>query len=396
MRSHGKKMFPGKNDSNIFFLENSNGTNINQYEYININNKYNNNRTNNIFHNENNPNINNRNINNIENTKQKSKMTINDNRKRNMSTEIFNPNKLANNKNINLSKENQINNRRKVLYTEKSVDCLRPRRFLGDFSARNYLLNKKNIWDKSQTIDNQNNPITEREKRPLRRFSSFSQSEVEYNNKNDDKNYKINKKILSDKFYNKFINKSILIEQNTNMPKNRNRKNNKNNISSPKEQTYVIKKINPDNNLIDINEVKQNFSKNGINIISIEGTSNLLVPLNNDSVKIILNSNDINSKKFKNVEKYIKNKGLKLDEVKKNFHIKFTRGIYPNKANWENITYGGREKFEKSEFSSRFEKEQKKNGFHKKNILEKTILYRDLKYKNNFEIKPKRYNTIEK
>jgi hypothetical protein len=397
MRNYGKKMFPGKNNSNIFFVDNTNRTNINQNNYINQNNKYKNNRSNNIFHNENNPNLINRNINNNENVKQKSKVSINDNRKRHMSMEIINPINLENNLNKISQKESQIN-RRKVLYTERSVDCLKPRRVLGDFSARDYLLNKNNAWDKSLTLDGQYNPITEREKRPFRRFSSFSQNEVEHCIKNTNNNKEENKKILSDKFYNKFINKPILIEQNKNMPKNRNRKNNINKIISPppKEQAYVIKKLNPDNNLIDINEIKKNFSKNGINLISIEGLSNLLVPTNNDSVKIILNSNDVGTNKFHKVEKYIQNKGLKMNEIKNNYHIKFTRGIYPNKAMWKDVTYGGREKFEKLEISSKYEKEQKKNGFHKKNILEKTLLYRDLKYKNNFEIKPKKYNSVEK
>jgi hypothetical protein len=397
MRNYGKKMFPGKNNSNIFFVDNTSKTNINQNNYINQNNKYKNNRSNNIFHNENNPNLINRNINNNQDVKQKYKVSINDNRKRHMSMEIINPINLENNINKISQKESQIN-RRKVLYTERSVDCLKPRRVLGDFSARDYLLNKNNAWDKSLTLDGQYNPITEREKRPFRRFSSFSQNEVEHCIKNTNNNKEENKKILSDKFYNKFINKPILIEQNKNMPKNRNRKNNINKIISPppKEQAYVIKKLNPDNNLIDINEIRKNFSKNGINLISIEGLSNLLVPTNNDSVKIILNSNDVGTNKFHKVEKYIQNKGLKMNEIKNNYHIKFTRGIYPNKAMWKDVTYGGREKFEKLEISSKYEKEQKKNGFHKKNILEKTLLYRDLKYKNNFEIKPKKYNSVEK
>ena len=91
----------------------------------------------------------------------------------------------------------------------------------------------------------------------------------------------------------------------------------------------------------------------------------------------------------------MKNKGKKKKKKKKNYHIKFTRGIYPNKSNWKDITYGGREKFEKTEMSSKFQKDQKENKFHKKNLLSKTNFY-NVKYKNNFEIKPKRYNSVEK
>ena len=46
------------------------------------------------------------------------------------------------------------------MYTERSVDSLRPRRILGNFSTREYILNRNNIWNRSQTIDNQNNSIT--------------------------------------------------------------------------------------------------------------------------------------------------------------------------------------------------------------------------------------------
>ena len=399
MRNNGKKMFPGKTKSNIFFIENKNKTNINPNKYVNVNNKNNNKKTNDIYQKENNPNLNSRNINNNTNKQLKSNTSINDNRKRKMSLEIFNFNRLKYNNNLNLSQDDK-NNRRKVLYTERSVDSLRPRRILGNFSTREYILNRNNIWNRSQTIDNQNNSITTKEETPLRRYSSFSKNEVQNYNKNHGHHHnhnnlkKENQKKLSKNYYNKFINKEILIGQNNKRPKNKNRKNN--NIPPPKELTYIIKKINQDDRLIDINEIKKNFSVNGINIISISGLSNSLVPINDDKVKIILNSNDINSKKFKNIEKYIKDKGLKFDEVNNNFHIKFTRGIYPNNSNWKDITYGGREKFEKSEISSRFEKEQKENRFHKQNILSKTNFYKDVKYKNNFEMKPRRYNSVEK
>ena len=403
MKGNGKKMFPGKNESNIFFVDKEKkiNVNLNPNNYINKNNNTNINKTN-I---ENYSNLKNRNSNKKHNINQNKLLnyTINENRTRHMSIEIFKPNSLKKNKNSNLPKENQ-NNKRKVLYTERSVDFLRPRRVLGNFSTRNYILNKNNIWDKNLSLDNNiNNLLTSRESKPLKKYSSFSQNETE-NEKNKTK--KINPKLsisTNDHYYNKFINKPNLNGQNKNNKNQKiinlqkNKKSNiiNNNNIAPKEQEYIIKKENPDNNLIDIKELKKKFSENGVNIISISGLSSSLVPINNDTVKIIVNSNDIKSKKFNNIEKYMKNKGLEFNEVKKNYHIKFTRGIYPNKSNWKDITYGGREKFEKIEMSSKFQKDQKEKKFHKKNLLSKNNFY-DVKYKNNFEIKPKRYNSVEK
>ena len=373
MRTNGKKMFPDKNTSNIFFLDNKNKANINPNKYVNKNNNNNNN-------------------NNLKINK-KSNNSINDNRKRHNSLEYFNTHKLERNKNSIIDKENNNTiNRRKVLYTQKSVDALKTKRVLGNFSARNYILNKNNIWERNKSFDNTN--MTEYQ--PLNTISAFSHGK----NKNNDLSKK-NQKIPSNNYYNKFINKSLLNKQNQNikmrnMQYNRSKKIKKDNIIPPKEQTFIIKKINPDDNLIDTNELKKKFSENGVNIISLDGIGNLLVPINNDSVKVVLNSNDINSKKFKKIEKYIKNKGLKLDEVKKNFNKKFTRGIYPDKSKWCDTTYGGRESFEKAELTNKFKKDQKENKFHKKNFISKNNFYRDVKYKNNFEIKPKRYKSVEK
>ena len=87
---------------------------------------------------------------------------------------------------------------------------------------------------------------------------------------------------------------------------------------------------------------------------------------------------------------------LEFNEVKNNYNIKFTRGIYPNKSNWKDITYGGREKFEKAEISSKFQNDKNKGKFHKKHILSKTNFYEDVKYKNNSEIRKKRNKSVEK
>ena len=388
MRGNGKKMFPGKTKSNIFFIENKNKTNINPDKYVNKNNNY-------IDTDRNKNNL--RNINNINSFKnnnnnqliitKKQNISINENRKRHNSMEIFNSNKLQINNNSIFPKNKNINNKRKVLYTERSVDSLRPRRVLGNFSTSNYILNKNNFWTKRRSMDiSSDSRLTEY--KPLNTNLSLHQ------NKNNirDSPSNLDQKKTSKNYYNKFVNKS-----NSVLAKNYHKKiyKNKKNNAAPKEQTFIIKKIKQDDNLIDINALKKHFSKNGINIISLSSDSTSLIPINRDSIKLILNSNDVKSNKFKNIERYFKREGLEANELKNNYHIKFTRGIYPNQSGWDDITYGGREKFEKAELSSRFEKDEKEKKFHKKNMVSKNN-FANLKYKNNFKIKPKIYNSVDK
>ena len=109
-----------------------------------------------------------------------------------------------------------------------------------------------------------------------------------------------------------------------------------------------------------------------------------------------MSSADISSNKFKNVERYIKKKGLEFNEIKKNHHIKYSKGIYPNKYKWSDVTYGGRENEEKKELSSRYSKNEKEKKFFKKNGISKNNFYKDVKYKNNIVVKPRRYRTVEK
>ena len=201
MKSNGKKMFPGKNDSNIFFVEKKKNQNINPNKYVNKNHNPNIDN-NNKFVNKNIPNLNKKNINSNIKMQTKSNNSIKDNRNRNNSLETYNSNsnKLKNN-NSKLVKDNQIN-KRKFLYTERSVDCLRKKRVLGSFSTRNYLLNKNDIWKKHKSMDNSKNS---RDYRPLNTFSSFSRNEID-----NDSFSKTNRKMPSNNYYNKFINKSSL------------------------------------------------------------------------------------------------------------------------------------------------------------------------------------------
>lgn len=386
MRINGKKMFPGKTYSNIFFVERKNPLNINPNKFVINNHKYIDNKPDNKNINKSSYEktffINKESVKNLLKIKNNSTESIKENRIRNKSSEIHKLNGLKNNYNSRFKKDNQIN-QRKVLFTERSVDCLNTKRVLGNFSVRNYFLNINNIWNKNKTIDISDNS---KEFKPL---NGFSKKEIDYN-----KISKTHRKSSPNKFYDRFVNKKSSQDKiilNTKKIKKRQKDN-----IPPKERTFIIEKIQQDNNLIDLNELRKKVVENGINIISLTGLNCFLDPIHKDSAKIILNNEDIKSKKFNIIEKYIKNKGLKLNEVKNNYNIKYTRGIFPNKTSWNDLTYGGREKFEKLEISSRYNKEKSEGKFHKKNILSKTNYYKGVKYKNNFEIKPKRYKNVEK
>lgn len=409
MRSNGKKIFPDKNRSNIFFIDNNIKTNINPNKYVNIENRLNydvsnnnNNKAKASYISRNNQKINNK-------TNLKSDLLSNGDMggkrrlKRHRTLEILNSNEIRNkNYTINYDDNNKNKqfNRKKVLYTQKSVDYLRPRRKLGTFSTRDYILNKSNIWNgESESKNNLNKSVeympeeikqmNNEEYKPLNTISNFSNFSIDkitnnnYNNIGKIKNKK--QKAPMDSYYNKFVNKKF----------HKKKSNKKNKKSPPKETTFIIKKAKKDDSLIDTYDLKKNFTKNGVNIISISGLGNSLVPVNEDAVKIRLNSNDINSKKFKKIEQLIKDKGLKLDEIKQNFNIKFTEGIFPENMKWSDVTYGGREKFEVAKIREKFNNERKGNAFRKKQLISKNC-YINNKYKNNCEIKPRRYKSAEK
>ena len=84
------------------------------------------------------------------------------------------------------------------------------------------------------------------------------------------------------------------------------------------------KKEKLDNEIIDINSLKKSILGNGINIVSLTGISSSLVPINKDSVKLIINSKDIDKNKLHKIERILKNKGLKLNEQKNNFNKKYS------------------------------------------------------------------------
>ena len=114
--------------------------------------------------------------------------------------------------------------------------------------------------------------------------------------------------------------------------------------------------------------------------------SSSLVPINNDSAKLIVNSNEVNGHKLHKIERILKSKGLKLNELKNNFNKKYSKGIFPAKSKWNDGRYGGRENSEKLELSMEYKKKRDENKFHKKNILSKNNFV-DITYKNNNTVK---------
>ena len=381
MRSNGKKMFPDKNRSNIFFIDNNIKTNVNPNKYVNINNPPINNKT--SYVSRNGQNINNKT--NLKNDLLSGGALVGKRRlKRHRTLEILNSNNLKNkNYTINCDDNNNNNNnnnkqfnRKKVLYNIWN----------GESKSKTNLNSLNNSVEyKPEEFKKMNNE----EYKPLNTISNFSNFSIDKITNNNYNNVgKIKKKKQKDpldSYYNKFVNKKF----------HKKKCINKNKKSPPKEKTFIIKKVKQDDSLIDTYDLKKNFAKNGINIISMSGLSNSLVPVNEDAVKIRLSSNDINSKKFKKIEQLIKDKGLKLDEIKQNFNIKFTEGIFPENMKWNDLTYGGREKFEVAKIREKFDKKRKVNAFSRKQLISKNC-YINNKYKNNMEIKPRRYKSAEK
>ena len=193
------------------------------------------------------------------------------------------------------------------------------------------------------------------------------------------------RKIGMDNYYNKFINKNKALndkKENINKNLNLNLKSAKTHrYQEPKEEIFIIEKEKLDNNVIDINSLKKNILGKGISIVSLTGISSSLDPINKDSVKLILNSNDVDKTKLDKIGRILKSKGLKFNELKNNYNKKFGKGIFPAKSKWDG-KFGGRESNEKLKLSLEFQKNKKENKFMKKSVISKQHFY-DITYKNN-------------
>jgi len=382
MKSHGKKMFPGVNKSNIFFLDNQKSKK-NFDKYVNKNNSINNTEKKNSTFKR--INTNNNEIKSSTNTKLPMRKRV---LKKYNSTTLkkgdINP--FSN-------KPNAIKKRQ--LITHKSMDYLNIKKDSISLTEPNSILTtrKSNNLNKidlnkiktikprklgANKLNTSFNSVSNTSKEKRYSTSTFSSYIQRKSKPIIDKN-NISTKIQPKKFYKKFVNKNNALNKGK-------EKENKKRFLMPKEETFIIRKEKLDNNIIDINLLKKNLISSGINIISLTGMSSSLVPINNDSAKLILNSNEVNGHKLHKIERILKSKGLKLNELKNNFNKKYSKGIFPAKSKWNDGRYGGRENSEKLELSMEYKKKRDENKFHKKNILSKNNFV-DITYKNNNTVK---------
>ena len=378
MKSHGKKIFPGSNSSNIFFIDNPKNNKLDLNKYINkphnnINSKQN---------------INNKTIKDNSFNNQNSKMPI---KKRVLKK--YNSTTLKKGDINPFSKQNEIIKKRQLV-SHRSVDYFNTKKT----SAKRISLTEPNLNDVSiskELKQNDQNKI-----KVKHRILGSNKSNSSFNCKTSRESSQrtfttltqrtkrepmTSRKMGTDNYYNKFINKNkVLNEKKENMNKNL-----KLNLKSarthryqePKEEIFIIEKEKLDNNVIDINSLKKNILGKGISIVSLTGISSSLDPINKDSVKLILNSNDVDKTKLDKIGRILKSKGLKFNELKNNYNKKFGKGIFPAKSKWDG-KFGGRENNEKLKLSLEFQKNKKENKFMKKSVISKQHFY-DITYKNN-------------
>ena len=378
MKSHGKKIFPGSNSSNIFFIDNpkNNKHDLNKYinkPHNNINSKQN---------------INNKTIKDNSFNNQNSKMPI---KKRVLKK--YNSTTLKKGDINPFSKQNEIIKKRQLV-SHRSVDYFNTKKT----SAKRISLTEPNLNDVSiskELKQNDQNKI-----KVKHRILGSNKSNSSFNCKTSressqrtfttltqraKKEPMTSRKIGMDNYYNKFINKNkALNEKKENINKNLNlnlKSARTHRYQEPKEEIFIIEKEKLDNNVIDINSLKKNILGKGISIVSLTGISSSLDPINKDSVKLILNSNDVDKTKLDKIGRILKSKGLKFNELKNNYNKKFGKGIFPAKSKWDG-KFGGRESNEKLKLSLEFQKNKKENKFMKKSVISKQHFY-DITYKNN-------------
>lgn len=378
MKSHGKKIFPGSNSSNIFFIDNPKNNKLDLNKYINkphnnINSKQN---------------INNKTIKDNSFNNQSLKMPI---KKRVLKK--YNSTTLKKGDINPFSKQNEIIKKRQLV-SHRSVDYFNTKKS----SAKRISLTEPNLNDVSiskELKQNDQNKI-----KVKHRILGSNKSNSSFNCKTSRESSQrtfttltqrtkrepmTSRKIGMDNYYNKFINKNKALndkKENINKNLNLNLKSARTHrYQEPKEEIFIIEKEKLDNNVIDINSLKKNILGKGISIVSLTGISSSLDPINKDSVKLILNSNDVDKTKLDKIGRILKSKGLKFNELKNNYNKKFGKGIFPAKSKWDG-KFGGRENNEKLKLSLEFQKNKKENKFMKKSVISKQHFY-DITYKNN-------------
>ena len=278
MQRKGKKIFPGTNASNIFFLDNKKNNNIDLNKYIN---KTNTNKEKKIS--------NNKTIKEIKSNKEIK--GINKPAKKRVLKKYNSTTLKRGEINPFLHQNDDIKNRQ--LKTHRSVDNFKIKKNIKNISLtepdlsiinmnsnlKSFNLNKVKVKHRILGSNRVNMSFNANEsyRNPINKFASYTARKPK-----ESENSKINQ---SKEFYNKFINKKI---SNTKSINNKNnskitmKKNENKKYKVPKEEIFLIKKEKMDNKIIDINSLKKNFIKNKINFISITGLSSSLIPVNKD------------------------------------------------------------------------------------------------------------------
>ena len=184
--------------------------------------------------------------------------------------------------------------------------------------------------------------------------------------------------MFNEKYYNKFVNK----------PSGKINTNIKLNTKSNNQITYEIVKTKKDNKIIDTQDIKNKFSRNGINIFKIHNCTSGLTSVDNDKISFNINENDIKNGKFIQLKNNLKRNGLEMKKKKTKYDKSNSQDIFCAKDKWDNKNFGGRDKRLSAEHAKQYIEKISK-GVNKINSFTKNINL-DLKYKNNIEKKVKK------
>ena len=222
------------------------------------------------------------------------------------------------------------------------------------------LLKRQNFHKKNHSVDNSEQKFKEKiikklDKNPISKFLKKKEN-ISF--------------MFNEKYYNKFINK----------PNGKINTKTKLNLNQNNQITYELIKINNDNKIIDIQDLKKKFCRNGLNIYKINNCSSNLTPINKDKISFKINEQDTKNGKFIQIKNNLKRNGFEIKEKKINYNKSFTQETFPAKYEWTCQNFGRRDKnlsFERNtKFNNMIKKGVKKNqSFTKSNLV-------NLKYKN--------------
>lgn len=184
--------------------------------------------------------------------------------------------------------------------------------------------------------------------------------------------------MFNEKYYNKFVNK----------PSGKINTNIKLNTKSNNQITYEIVKTKKDNKIIDTQDIKNKFSRNGINIFKIYNCTSGLTSIDNDKISFNINESDVKNGKFIQLKNNLKRNGLEMKKKKTKYDKSNSQDIFCAKDKWDNKNFGGRDKRLSAEHAKQYIEKISK-GVNKINSFTKNINL-DLKYKNNIEKKVKK------